>query len=883
MAFGASMGMKAGGAFVKLAVQTGQSGRRVDSLGRKVMTLKARFGALRRGFGDARMGLSSVVQGMRPAIFAGVAASALGLREALSFDQEIANLTSVTGDLGDQAPAIKRGIKALALDPKNAATAQEAAQAYTMMARSGVDASERLGAASVALQLASLDIKLSSDDAAIFATKTARQFGLGYEEIGNKLARAADAIPGNVSDITTAMQYAGPAALQMGLDMDSALSMVMSAVTRMRASRAGTAIGQFLTALAKPAKLKVLDKIMKGAGMERIFNPDTGKMRNMGSILGDINTVFANMSDKKRAEAMFKVFGIRGTRAVTMFMKAAEAAGQSYGDMMNKVKSGITLSEKAQNRAQGMMAQLKHIRTSLGVIAIDFFGALFGAGGGMGNAAETIANVAKAFGALVDNSAEAQVGAMGLSEGVWAAARGIKDAVEGVKSAFAWLGGAISWVAGLFGLEGTQQVTKFLITFMAVSPVIMIVGMGLMMLTSIARGLFLIFSGGARIVWTLIGAYKGAVIWSWKLLFANRAQLGAAAANSAVLMRLGDAWRFVRQKMWIASSQFSIAQSKMGTLKATALMAGRGIVGLGKGLAAIVGPAGIAFAAMEGLAALFGAFTDEVEQTKEELGRPTEINLVSERAGTMEKLAKELGDKMMLQTYAPKGPLKFFGGARAGMPGGREEVRLLFQKLLEVGKAARTGEFAEGKLEALGLSAKQSEQLIAKHGIGIGDEMNDIGLKMTALRGTFEEYEKSLEAEKVARKGTPNELEAAKKRTSAAFRSYEDALSNFISSTEGASEILKAIFAAMEAASGERVAALAGVAGAEAEANAAAASKKMKNCIDNNIKLNVGGRELASVVSRAQLDINERGGASVHPWQRHIVTQDGAEPVSGMA
>ena len=67
---------------------------------------------------------------------------------------------------------------------------------------------------------------------------------------------------------------------------------------------------------------------------------------------------------------------------------------------------------------------------------------------------------------------------------------------------------------------------------------------------------------------------------------------------------------------------------------------------------------------------------------------------------------------------------------------------------------------------------------------------------------------------------------------------------------------------------------------ATGEAAAAAASKVQLN---NTTTVNVDGREVARAVGKQNLELSERAGANVTPWQRRMIIERGAVPAAGRA
>jgi len=547
---------------------------------------------------------------------------------------------------------------------------------------------------------------------------------------------------------------------------------------------------------------------------------------------------------------------------------------------------GITLAEKAKRVSEGAMSMLKFLRSALGVIAIDFVKQLFDPKV-VGDFAKSVAQVAKAFGMLVDGASDADIAKEKFSSRTMKIAKGIQGAVEGIKKAFAWLGEKIEKVLGWFGLETTEEITTFMVTFAALSPVIMVVGMALMVLFNIVRGVGLILFGAGRIIFgTVIPAFASMVAWSWRLS-------GALFSISNLKFGLWYLFKFLPHQVKATAKGMKDAAKESRKLNGTWGMlknAGRGMLGglkaIGRGLFSILGPTALVYAAIEGISALFDSFSRKADDIRENLGRPVTRKITPEQVGTGKQIygafrrARYHGMGLRGAELTP-GPKSAPGKLGMGTEKGLENLRL-FIKMAEAG--ITPGVFAQKKLESLGISAERAGELVEKFS---EDKVKDLltltGQAYGAVVESQDAYRKALVAAKKIT-GTTWQAATAKAKIMGNLEvKARNRMSEFIDTMANSSpKIIEALRASILQA-GAAVAATGLQGGADAtEAGMTAAQEKLKKCLESRINLKVGGRTLAGVVSRQYLDLQERGGASQNGYQRHRVIQDGSKP-TGMA
>jgi TP901 family phage tail tape measure protein len=907
---------------VDIRIKTGNSASQVKKANTALRGLRKTVVQLRRGAAEFRYGVSNILGGVRPAMFAGTIAAFGALRETMRFDQEIANLSGVLGGLGKEAPKISRAIKEMALDPRNAANAQEAARAYTDLARSGVRGQKGLRVAGVALRLAAVDTNMSVQQASKFLPKMQKMFGVSFEDMGDVLSRGADQIPGNVSDIVTAMQFAGPATKQFGLDIHESMGLVMMTINRLKPSITGTTVRRFLSVFGDEKKAAALEKII---GKDSIFT-QSGKLKPIGGIFTKIGQAFKNLTDEENLTNLKNIFGLRAQALVGALSDELTGLGESWDQWAKKTRTGAGLTAKASEVMKGLGARLKQIRTALGVIAIDFVGQLFDVRKA-GGFADQITKVALAFGRLADlKKGESSSVLLGQKDEAGKAlfdpehirwAQGLRDAVDGVKDAFTSIGNIFS---SIFGTEstGTRGMAKMITMFVALSPVAMAFGVVLNSVLGIARGIFLIFSGMGRILWT--GLIK-------PMIFASKVMWRFLSGEKLVNMetgRLGRTFTELKTKLGAFHDQQAATYRRnkqlhnsfqAGTMTLTNYVK-KGLGGLLKGILSIAGPTAIATAAIWGLTELIGGLADAGSETDRRLqdlragkGDGGVVSVVDADVNRMINLLTAGGREMRTGS----GKTVRVGAASQFRAAQQRGVSLDLRRILgeigftAAGRGPKYGEEAAAyrragkRISGLGFRLEQAEEMrgametfkkfaeagarIREFGSTTEEALQSLGMGSEEIEAVIATYEaQGVSSKKLGERF--KQLEriwvsgiAASQHQGVVTDVVTSRLEEFGKTVQLVEQqMMELVFAQLSAQM--MLGAAAGVATGADAAKAGAVAGAKKRCIESHVSLGIGGRKVAEAVAKANLDLNQRGGATATAWQKHRILHQGAVTVT---
>lgn len=898
---------------VDIRVRTGSSAAQITKTGTAIKALRRSLVQVRRGFAEFRYGIQNLISGIRPAMFAGTIAAFGGLREAVKFDQEVATLGGVLGDLAAVTPKMRRSIKELALDPRNNATVIEAAQAYTALNRAGLRGAEALRAASVALRLSSVDTALSVEKSGKSLPKMADMFGVTIEEIGDAMSRMADKIPGNVSDIETAMQFGGPAIKQFGLDVHEGMALVGIAISRLRPSITGTTVRRFLSVFGDKKKAATLEKVI---GKGSIFTK-AGGLKAPAEIFTKIGKAFTTLSDKDRLRAIKEIFGLRGQAQVSALGQEMLKAGDAWDQWVAKSKTGADLTKKSEQVMQGLARRIKQVRTALGVIAVDFVGQLFG-GQEAGTVADNFTAIAIAFGRITEGAKTGNLITEGFSKQQVDAAFGIQQAVIGVKEAFSEVGSVMSTIMGFFGEDSTAGIAKTTAMFVALAPVALGVMFALSSVLSVIRGLALVVMGLGRVLW--MGLIKPLIFsskWIWRFL-------SGTASMHLETTKFGQSISNLRTRL----SAFHDTQATVyrqtkalhGTFAAgttvAANYAAAGIRQVGKAFFSLAAPIAAFELAFRGIEALFNQAGDAALEAKrrfqslrsgrafgapliaEDVTKMTEALLMGAPTSTADQRRKSFELAALIKKgITPQELWKMSKEERVELGVGRKGLSNTEWKTFQrafytnpdfggmggVGTPGLTREMIAEQLPLLGRLRDIGEHL-NEFGEGVRAAFQAVGVGESAMETLFPALVSTIEGGeaglveqlqsiagimRTAGDATNEATEFRKKDVIAlqdlgrAFTEHSwliDSLSAMLAETARNTAAMKAERQTRSTQAGTQ----------------AARAKMGDPCVESHVSLGIGGRKVAEVVARANLDLAERGGAKVTAWQKHRIIQSGA-------
>lgn len=215
-----------------------------------------------------------------------------GIKQAISLDQQMADIASVMGKTKEAVTPLKEEILALSLDPQLRVNASEAATAVELLARNGLTMTEILdGAAKSTIALANAT-RADFGVAADVATDVMAIFNIKASE----MERAVDGITGvtthsklTIDDYALALASVGAVGEGMGLSLEDMNTVLAATASSFSSGRvAGTSLKVLLQRLAKPTEEMQIAMDKYGISL---FDSE-GNMRSMADIAGQLNNVF---------------------------------------------------------------------------------------------------------------------------------------------------------------------------------------------------------------------------------------------------------------------------------------------------------------------------------------------------------------------------------------------------------------------------------------------------------------------------------------------------------------------------------------------------------------------------------------------------------------
>ena len=266
----------------------------------------------------------------------------------MSFGQSMADLSSITGIVGDELEGLEANSRRFGKESGLGADA--AARAYSLLAsqieisKIGIDGLNKLEEKSITLAHAS---GMSLDGAANALAGTINQFGLGAEaadRVINVLAAGSKYGAAEIEDLTQSFKVVGAAASAMGLDVEStAGALEILSQANLKGSEAGTALRNIILKL----------------------NTELGIDLGETSLGTALEALKPKLSD---ATYLSKVFGMENIAAAQFLIQNASAVDE----MTAQLTGTAVAEEQAAVRTATTAQRMLELRASVDNIKIGF-------------------------------------------------------------------------------------------------------------------------------------------------------------------------------------------------------------------------------------------------------------------------------------------------------------------------------------------------------------------------------------------------------------------------------------------------------------------------------------------------------------------------------
>lgn len=313
---------------------------------------------------NADISLRSAGRGMLAfgAIAVGAFAAVVG--EAAKFESEMDFVKAITQASGDQMDALKA--KAIDMGKKSIFGPVELSKAFVDMVKAGATVDEMLGGlaeAAVALaQAADIPIPFAGENL-LNILNTFNLTAADATDVVNSLAGAANASSVDVNDMVASLQYAGPVAHAMGLNVEEVnAALAILGKVGIRGSIAGTSLRMGLSRLtgvsgaAKDA-LEGVGLTVKD-GMVKEFTNADGTLKSLSDVMEVLRVHTADLGGQAKVTFAGDVFGVR---AMPAFIKLMEGGSAAFVEMDAEIgrSSAADVASKRLDNLAGSVAKLK--------------------------------------------------------------------------------------------------------------------------------------------------------------------------------------------------------------------------------------------------------------------------------------------------------------------------------------------------------------------------------------------------------------------------------------------------------------------------------------------------------------------------------------------
>ncbi|MCL7672258.1 phage tail tape measure protein [Enterobacter cloacae complex sp. OE43NF] len=304
---------------------------------------------------------------------AGTMAGVKLLMPGYSFAQKNAELQAVLG-VEKQSPEMEALRKqARQLGDNTAASADDAASAQIIIAKSGGDAEAIQAATPVTLNMA-LSNQRSMEENAALLTGMKSAFQLSNDQIahiGDVLSMTMNKTAADFDGLSDALTYAAPVAKNAGVSIEQTAAMVGALHdAKITGSMAGTGSRAILSRLQAPTG-KAYEAI-KELGVKT--SDDKGNTRPIFSILKEMQRSFEknNLGTSQRGEYMKTIFGEEASSAAAVLMTAASTGKLDKLTAAFKASDGKT-EELVKIMQDNLGGDFKEFQSAYEAVGTDLF------------------------------------------------------------------------------------------------------------------------------------------------------------------------------------------------------------------------------------------------------------------------------------------------------------------------------------------------------------------------------------------------------------------------------------------------------------------------------------------------------------------------------
>lgn len=339
-----------------------QQQARLSRINQRYQSGKALAGNL-AGAGAAGVGVAT----------AGIVAGTAVLKPGYDFAQKNSELQAVLGLDKSSADMLALRRQARQLGDTTAASADDAAAAQIIIAKSGADKDGILAATPTTLNM-SLSNRRSMEENATLLMGVKSAFGLTNDKvahIGDVISATMNKSAANFDGLSDTLTYAAPVAKNAGISVEETAAMAGAlADAKITGSMAGTGSRAVITRLQAPT-----GKAYEAINELGVKTADRkGNMRPLFSILKEMQKSFDknNLGTSQRAEYMKTIFGEEASSAAAVLMTAAASGKLDNLTKMLKDSDGKT-EELVKVMQDNLGGDFKEFQSAYEAVGIDLF------------------------------------------------------------------------------------------------------------------------------------------------------------------------------------------------------------------------------------------------------------------------------------------------------------------------------------------------------------------------------------------------------------------------------------------------------------------------------------------------------------------------------
>lgn len=331
--------------------------RGFDSMARGATTALKALGRL------ARYGLTAVT------VAAGAALYEIAKLGA-SYEQSLNTFQSVSRASGAEMDKVRKKAKALGADMRlPAASAADAADALTELAKGGLSVKESIDASLGTMQL-SAAANISAADAANIQVAALNQYGLAAGKAGkvaDYLAATANATAASLPDVATALSYVGPVADATGISLGETTTAIgLLAKGGIVSEKAGTSLRGMLSSLAHPSSMAA--KGLRQLGIDAY--DAQGNFKGMRYVTDALAQAQGNLTTQQFNSASVMAFGRESLAGVATL---AKAGADGYDSMAKATGRSGAAQQVAEARTKGLSGAFEGLKSQLETAAISAY------------------------------------------------------------------------------------------------------------------------------------------------------------------------------------------------------------------------------------------------------------------------------------------------------------------------------------------------------------------------------------------------------------------------------------------------------------------------------------------------------------------------------